>query len=1078
MSEAKVTPPRVSRPGTVPRERLFARLDRGLERGAAWVQGPAGAGKTTLVASWLEARRFPVLWYRLEVGDGDPATFFHFLGLAFKRALPRRHRRPPAFTPERIAALAAFTRGWIDHLGSRGPGPVVVVLDDVHVLPEGSPLDDVLRVAFAMAPPGSAVMGLSRSRPPPPLMRGVAAGAVEVVRPEDLRLDDREAAAIVAAFGIGAPGREPGLLPRLLELCDGWPAGLAFLLDPALGGRTDALHVEHVARGGLFDYLATEVLAAVDGRTRRLLLRTAHLQGFTAALARAVSGVADAARILGRLARDGTFTRLHEGERPSYSYHPLFRAFLVAAAERALDPAQRRRLLVESARHLAREGRPDAAAALYRQAGAPGALAALAVRSAPELLAEGRAQTLAEWLGWLPDADVEADPWLLYWRAQGLFASSPLAAHEVFASALEGFRARGDGAGSLLAWAGAVCAIWGAGRDLRPLDDWVRTGEELLAAFPGFPSPEVELEVASAMCVALVCRQPWSPALPLFRARVLALASAARKMRLRVPFASMAIVMHDVFHRGALVDAAHATAVLLPAEADASAPAVVRTAAQWARALVLFFEGRFAESRRAAEVGLRLVQESEIRWFEPHLLAIAALGELPGRDPGAGAGALAKARARLQPSHLAARGFVHLVAGWFALATGDPRAAWTHAERRARIRDDVGMVLHAPLLDLVQAIARHDLGERAEAHAALERGRALAREQACPFYVFAGALAAADLLQAEGREAAALAPLAEALAFARQRGFALALGWRRERATRLLALALAEGIEVECARRLIEVHDLAAEPPDDLEAWPWPVRVRTLGALAIEVSGRSLPPETLRGKPAELLRALVALGAVEVPEIALTDAIWPDSGPDAAHSAFSTNLQRLRRLVATEGALLLAESRLSLDPRRVWTDVRAFERAANGIDGLARTTPAPVPALAVAVADLERRAERLLSLYRGAFLVDGCGAACATALRLRLEARFRRAVAILGERLEAASAPAQAIWLYARALERDPLAEGLYERLARAELELGRPAEALAVYARARAALAGAFGVEPGEALSRLAAWARAQGRR
>lgn len=38
--------------GAVLRTRLFERLDAGAEIALTWVQGPAGAGKTTLVSTW------------------------------------------------------------------------------------------------------------------------------------------------------------------------------------------------------------------------------------------------------------------------------------------------------------------------------------------------------------------------------------------------------------------------------------------------------------------------------------------------------------------------------------------------------------------------------------------------------------------------------------------------------------------------------------------------------------------------------------------------------------------------------------------------------------------------------------------------------------------------------------------------------------------------------------------------------------------------------------------------------------------------------------------------------------------
>ena len=87
LSIAKITRPTL--PKVFPRERLFKMLEEGRERSVIWISGPAGSGKTTLVAGYIESRRIPCLWYQIDEGDSDVATFFYYLGLAGKKAPPR-----------------------------------------------------------------------------------------------------------------------------------------------------------------------------------------------------------------------------------------------------------------------------------------------------------------------------------------------------------------------------------------------------------------------------------------------------------------------------------------------------------------------------------------------------------------------------------------------------------------------------------------------------------------------------------------------------------------------------------------------------------------------------------------------------------------------------------------------------------------------------------------------------------------------------------------------------------------------------------------------------------------------------
>ena len=70
---SKITRPILT--GVFQRKRLFSLIDRLQKQPVIWVSGPPGCGKTTLVSSYLEARKIPCLWYQVDEGDADPATF-------------------------------------------------------------------------------------------------------------------------------------------------------------------------------------------------------------------------------------------------------------------------------------------------------------------------------------------------------------------------------------------------------------------------------------------------------------------------------------------------------------------------------------------------------------------------------------------------------------------------------------------------------------------------------------------------------------------------------------------------------------------------------------------------------------------------------------------------------------------------------------------------------------------------------------------------------------------------------------------------------------------------------------------
>ncbi|MGH2668574.1 MAG: AAA family ATPase, partial [bacterium] len=147
---AKLTCPDARR--ALARPRLFDALDAARKRRIVWVEGPPGTGKTVLLSSYLNARKLGKLWYQLDAGDGDIATFFHYLGLAAQKAAPR-HRKPlPAFSLEYLPGLPIFTRCYVEALGARLKPPFVMVLDNYEQVPSEAPLHEVLGEAVAALP--------------------------------------------------------------------------------------------------------------------------------------------------------------------------------------------------------------------------------------------------------------------------------------------------------------------------------------------------------------------------------------------------------------------------------------------------------------------------------------------------------------------------------------------------------------------------------------------------------------------------------------------------------------------------------------------------------------------------------------------------------------------------------------------------------------------------------------------------------------------------------------------------------------------------------------------------------------
>ena len=128
---AKVSAPRLT--NTIARERVSRILERALVRGAVWITGPAGAGKTTAVADYLTARSRPAVWYDVDATDSDVANVFLYLARA-ARAATRARRQLPQFRVQHLGSLRLFAGKFLEALFAGLPRGVISVLDNCQAI--------------------------------------------------------------------------------------------------------------------------------------------------------------------------------------------------------------------------------------------------------------------------------------------------------------------------------------------------------------------------------------------------------------------------------------------------------------------------------------------------------------------------------------------------------------------------------------------------------------------------------------------------------------------------------------------------------------------------------------------------------------------------------------------------------------------------------------------------------------------------------------------------------------------------------------------------------------------------------
>ncbi|MEQ1883038.1 MAG: AAA family ATPase, partial [Burkholderiales bacterium] len=330
---AKLTRPRLH--GAADRDRLFARLDECREhKSAICVVGPPGAGKTTLIATWLDARHAPGLWYQVDAGDSDVATFFYYLVEAALPFAEKARQTLPLLTPEYQHDIAGFSRRFFRALFALLPEGAVVVLDNYQEVESGQLFHELVAQAIAEIPSGSVLVAVSRRDPPDSYARLIANENVGFVDWDDLKLSFEEAKTIIGARLPGIDGAES---QRLFNESGGWAAGLTLMLDSYRKGNGAAAGMP-AERESIFSYFATQIFERLPQPTREFLVATAILPQVPVSLARDLTGNAQASDILDDLYRRHLFTHRRPGIEPTYWYHALFREFLKGKSTAVLGP--------------------------------------------------------------------------------------------------------------------------------------------------------------------------------------------------------------------------------------------------------------------------------------------------------------------------------------------------------------------------------------------------------------------------------------------------------------------------------------------------------------------------------------------------------------------------------------------------------------------------------------------------------------------------------------------------------------------------------------------------------------------
>jgi serine/threonine-protein kinase PknK len=314
----------------VPRTRLNDVLRSDASWRLALIHAPAGFGKSTLAAQWMEllgAQGRTTAWLSLDRDDNNTVWFLSHLLEAIGRAKTGFDQELQQLLEERPDDAERYVVPALINAIDEGGQDIVIALDDWHLVTDQRTLD----VAERLLDSGGAHLSFiitSRTRSGLPLGRLKVRGQLVEVDAVSLRFDQAESQSFLVDINRLDLGGED--VASLHKTTEGWIAALQLVSLSLRDHREASALIERLSGGhqSIGEYLAENVFNTLEPDVLNFLLTSSVPERLCAGLASALSGMEQGQAMLEQVQARDLFLQPLDEEGTWYRYHHLFEDYL------------------------------------------------------------------------------------------------------------------------------------------------------------------------------------------------------------------------------------------------------------------------------------------------------------------------------------------------------------------------------------------------------------------------------------------------------------------------------------------------------------------------------------------------------------------------------------------------------------------------------------------------------------------------------------------------------------------------------------------------------------------------------
>ena len=360
------------------------------------VSAPAGYCKTSHVAAWASKCGRPVAWIDLEPSDNDPRVLLARLTAMLREVeladLPQTSESPAH--PETVVVQE------FGQVVSRYTHPFALVLDDLHAVENPVALDLITTLARSVNP-GSAVVLVGRSAPPPSFAVLSMDPGYVMIAMQDLALDSTAARSVTEDIGWHPSDDE---LEQLVAETDGCPVGIrlaALTHEAAQQGGATTVGPTSARNRLVTDYVHEEWLRGLAPDDVDFLRQVSGLGQLSGGLCDHVLGRSDSGQVLERLRTTSHLVIPLDYWGGTYRLHRMLEHVLDSDLQRT-DRDGQRSIAARASEWFESTGDADSAVRQALRADDIDRAVELVERFVEQYQTNGEARTVDQWIALLP----------------------------------------------------------------------------------------------------------------------------------------------------------------------------------------------------------------------------------------------------------------------------------------------------------------------------------------------------------------------------------------------------------------------------------------------------------------------------------------------------------------------------------------------------------------------------------------------------------------------------------------------------------------------------------------------------